>query len=255
MLVKTPNLPIKKVSLAIADTTNMEILPKGIEYIPTVEIPALPKGICRHTDLQVHHLGDSLIVSAPECYEYYKSKLEKYGFEVIKGKTWLGGNYPADIAYNIARGGKVAFHNARYTDSVIKEFFEKNNIKLVSVKQGYSKCSVVVLSEKAIITSDVSIHTAAQKNGVESLLIEPGYVRLPGYEYGFLGGSAFMLDKETLFVTGSIKRHPSKQNIYDFLEKQNIKPVEVGDDLPMDIGSVIVLAEEGEYAASVVGNR
>ena len=94
---------------------------------------------------------------------------------------------------------------------------------MLEVQQGYTKCSICVVSENAIITSDIGIHCKAKESGIDSLLISPGYIDLPGYKYGFIGGASFKISDNVIAFTGSLDSHPDKDNIEHFLCKYDEK--------------------------------
>ena len=92
-------------------------------FVPTVKIGVLPTSMQYHADLQICHVGAGVIVSAPECFDYYKNSLEKFGIKVLCGEKEVESTYGGDCAYNVLVIGKYAFHNTKYTDSVIKKYF------------------------------------------------------------------------------------------------------------------------------------
>ena len=69
-----------------------------------------------------------------------------------------------------------------------RAFCEEKKLTYHAVKQGYAKCSTVLVNEQACITADTSIAAAVKQCGLDVLQIRPGFVELPGYPYGFLGG-------------------------------------------------------------------
>ncbi len=235
-LVKTPNLPEKEVLVAVSD---LEI--QNVTCIKPKPIPALPPSMRSHADLQLCHLGENVLLAAPEVYTYYKEKLSPLGFEVLCGETPIGSTYPHDAAYNIARVGNVAFHNPEITDCVALRYFAENGILFIPVKQGYAKCSVLPLDAHTIVTADAGIKREAEKNGFSVLEISPGGVLLPGFSYGFLGGAAGKLSKDAVYVTGNLSRHGDYKNILNFFAKKSIKIREGSIPNPVDIGSILPL--------------
>ncbi len=235
-IVKTPNLPINRVCTAVS------AIPLPIENcIPTVRIETLPEGMASHADLQLCHVGENVLVAAPEVYAYYAEKLTSKGFEILCGKTEIGRTYPRDAAYNIARIGNVAFHNTHHTDPIITESFKKMGIRMVHVRQGYAKCAMAPVRDNALITADRGIARAARAEKLDVLEIVPGHISLPGYPYGFIGGAVVLLSADTAYITGSLAQHPSKMEIFNFFKKYGIKIEEGSIPIPMDIGSVIPL--------------
>lgn len=238
-IVSIPNLPEKRVNTAIASIS----IPIH-KRIDPIKICCLVPSMAKHADLQVCHLDGNTVIVCPEAFDYYQRILFPLGFTVLCGKTKIGRTYPQDAAYNIARVGRVAFHNTKITDPVALDYFVEHNIPVVHVKQGYTKCSVVPVCEEAIITADKGIAHAARQIGFDVLEVLPGGVSLEGFPYGFLGGAAFLLDKKTMYFTGAVKNHPSKKEIYAFLKKYSIKIEEGSIPIPMDVGSVIPLLTE-----------
>lgn len=232
--VKNPNLPKKDVNLFIADTN----LPNKDIIFPD-NAANIPFPLSRHADIQMCHVGDNIIVTAPQCFEYYKTRLKKFGFEIIKGENPLNEAYPKDIAYNAAIIGKYAFHNWKFADKKIIELMKNRGLSLTNVNQGYSKCSCTIINETAFITQDEGIKNAAV--GFDVLLISPGGVELEGFPYGFLGGATGMVSNDTLAVNGSIENHQDYEKIMKFLDKYKIKVLNLHDGKPVDIGSIIPL--------------
>ncbi len=236
--VQSPFLPEGKVCLCIS------ALPvPGIKCICPPSVDCLPPSMRRHADLQVVHLGGRYVLCAPELYLFYKEALSPYGFEVFSGESSIGSTYPQDAAYTIARVGNVVFHNRKITDSVAKNFFENNGIESIHVRQGYAKCMCLPVDATSMITADKGIVKAAEKAGLSVLEIEPGGISLPGFSYGFLGGAAGKTDRNTLYVTGSLSKHPSRLEISAFLKNRGIKLKEGSIPIPIDIGSIIPLME------------
>ncbi|HYE09331.1 MAG TPA: hypothetical protein VEF53_04035, partial [Patescibacteria group bacterium] len=220
--VQKPFLPENKIKAALVDyrigTEASEALTKeGIEIIKTVPCKDLYDAIHGHPDIVVHPVGDNQLIIAPNVFDMLQPLLIKKGFALTKGETWLNRNYPENIAYNVLRIGSYAFHNTKYTDKAIKDEFEKNEIDLIHVKQGYTKCSACIVDENAIITSDIILAKTVEKFGIESLLIKPGGIILQGLNYGFIGGSCGLLSKSTMAFTGNLDNIQDYYKIVDFL--------------------------------------
>ena len=113
----------------------------------------------------------------------------------------------------------------------------------MSVRQGYSRCAVCTVDADSIITADRGIAVAAESNGMHVLLIRPGYIRLEGYPYGFIGGASCKLASDKLAFTGSLDIHPDREAILGFLSERGISPVYLSQEPAFDIGSMIPLFE------------
>ncbi len=196
--------------------------------------PFLDKGISHHGDLSICHLGKDRFVTSKDSFEYYKERLPFA--DLICGEKELKSPYPSDAAYCAAVFGSFALANEKITDRVLLSLL-KEEFTFINVSQGYAKCNICPISENAAITEDAGIYKELSKY-IDVLLIEKGGIKLPPYDYGFFGGSTGMIDKNTLFINGSLKNHPSGDKIYAFLEKYSVKTVE-RDGAIFDVGSVI----------------
>ncbi len=234
--IEMPNLPTSRVRLAVSARPLRDIL-----CIAPPPVYALPPSLQTHADLQLCHLGGAFLLAAPAVFSYYKEKLSPFGFEILCGKTRLDSPYPLDAAYNIARVGNVAFHNPDITDPVALRFFTENGIRLIPIRQGYAKCSILPVDADSLITADHGIARAAKAAGFSVLEIQPGGVELAGFPYGFLGGAGGKTDRDTLYVTGRLAAHPSYREILSFLQERSIKLEEGSIPIPVDIGSILPL--------------
>ncbi len=248
--IKIPNLPQKKVTLAIVDrrlddACRKKLAESGVEIIMAGPYPGVCSEISCHPDIFLHHVGDRRIVHAPSVDELLIAELAGRGFELVCGKTELGAEYPADIAYNVARVGNIAFHNLKFTDPVLAEELSKAGVRLVHVNQGYAKCAVSVVDERSIITSDKGIAKVAVREGLDVLLTEPDeYIDLYGMT-GFIGGATGKLDRGLWAVAGDFNKIRSFEKISEFLSSKNIEIMSLGENRIMDIGTIIPLEEAG----------
>ena len=119
---------------------------------------------------------------------------------------------------------------------------ENRGITFTFTKQGYSKCSTLIVDERSIITSDRSIHESCTNAGMDSLLISAGHVDLPGYSYGFIGGASgrFM---DMVLLTGNMDSHPDREKIYGFIEERGLKVKLLSEEKAVDIGSILICSK------------
>lgn len=237
-----PNLPEEKVKKVIVDFRMSEnakdtLKKLNINIISSANLSSLYNAVCGHPDMQIHHLGESCFICEPTLYDYYKCKLNN--IILLKGKTGLTGKYPYDIAYNAVRVGKCVFHNLKYTDLSIIEYYKTHGVKLINVKQGYTKCSVCVLTENSIITSDRVIADIAEKYDIDALYYNSKEIKLYNISHGFIGGICGKIAPDILAVNGNIEYLSDFYKFVDFCEKYNIKILNLSNDIPVDIGSII----------------
>jgi len=191
--------------------------------------PKLPKSVQGHPDMMLFSYGKKVIYD-PHL-EKIAELLKDNGYECIKGENIKSKEYPNDIIYDAASIGKSII---RYNGKIEKNI-ETLKAKFIGVKQGYVKCSVVVVDDKHIITSDKGIKDIW---GKKALLVRSGSIKLPGYKTGFIGGASGS-HKDKVFFTGSLKNHPDGRLIREFIEKMGKKAVELSRGPLCDAGSIL----------------
>ena len=246
--IENPNLPNNKVSLALVDgridneiEDNFKKL--NIRIIKTKKIKGLDESISYHPDIMIHHIGGNEIVAAPNTDDELIYSLEDEGFKIILGKKCALGSYPKDVPYNAARFGDNVICNKKYTDEVLMQHFYDKKLKIIDVKQGYSKCNVCIVSKNAIITSDKGIHNIAMESGVNSLLIKEGNIRLFNINYGFIGGASGAISNKCIAFYGDVKSHPCYNEINLFLQKCGKSSINLKENALLDMGTIIPLKE------------
>jgi N-dimethylarginine dimethylaminohydrolase len=220
------------------------LIETGVELIEVPNSEKLHSAVSGHPDMQLTHINENILVCHPDFPQELVSSLKKRGFEVYFGDTVLRDQYPFDIAYNVAIIGKEAFHNAEYTDQVIKKLLHRHSIRLNHVNQGYTKCSVLPVTPESIITADSTIAKAAMGAGFDVLLIPAQKsIQLPGFDYGFIGGTAGFIDKAKLVFAGNIGCLESKDVIMRFLKKHGVSWINLSEGGIMDYGGLLPLYE------------
>lgn len=240
------NLPQNRVTKVLVDyrispKSENTLIKQGIEVIKTLRHNFLYESVCGHPDMQLHHLGGDVFVCDRFVFDYYK-KILPNAF-LINGSTKISSEYPFDVAYNGVAFGNIFFHNLKFTERNIYEYYKRHGVKLINVKQGYTKCSVCVLSERAIITSDRIIAKTATENGIDALYFDSSEIILQGMSNGFVGGICGMIDKNLLAVNGNIALLKNGVDFSSFCNKHKIEILSLNDNIPVDIGSIIPLEQ------------
>ena len=187
---------------------------KVLELKPMAEVDS---AISSHPDIYMCHLGKELFHGDP-------SKLTH--------------DYPGHAIYNGCSTGKYFIHNLNITDDKLLEKVDKHGLIKVHVRQGYSKCSCIVVDENSIITADRGIAKAANDAGLDVLIIDHAQVELEGYPYGFIGGAAGKVGNIILF-NGNLRDHSNYKEIKEFIERRGVN-IKYFEDYPLtDIGSII----------------
>lgn len=239
-----PFIPLKKARFVlVAGNADQEIINSldslGLEVIPTIRCQEVYDSIAYHPDIVIHPINHNTLIIAPNVFDYYKERLGKFNLKIIKGESPLTSKYPGNIAYNVGRLSKAAIHNFKYTDPVLKYYLEKEDLELINVKQGYSKCSMAIIGQDKIITADQAIYKKLSHLAYDCLLIQPGHIELEGQDYGFIGGSSGNLSKDLVVFAGSLDLHPDKEKIRKFI-KENKKEVKfLSNKALKDLGTII----------------
>lgn len=246
--IQFPHLPEGRVTLAAVSEKSCKTIKAlqhlGIHVIPISTYKTLAQPVHSHADMLCHPCGNNQIILAKGCCAL-KSILASFGFDVLESATTLQERYPKDVGLN-------AFYLNEYTligkteglDKVVMEACRQKRIEVQDTKQGYAKCSTVLIRKNAIITADDSIETAAKQAGADVLKIQSGFVELPGYAYGFLGGASGMIDKSICAFAGTLETHPDAVAIQAFLSKYKIKALNLWEGPLVDVGGIIPLKTE-----------
>jgi hypothetical protein len=242
--IESPNLPKGKVRRIICG----ELCPQLKLYFESNHIEMLmiepniyiDPAVKYHADTAVIHLGGNRIL-LDRNQQILGSVLEENGFEVHYTADRVKGEYPFDIALNFTIIGKNFLGKLNYADKKLRSLTEDYNH--LFVKQGYCKCSCLVVNENAIITDDKSIYDIAAKNCIDCLLIAKGDVSLDGHEYGFIGGASGKISDNEILFFGDITKHRDYKKIADFIEKHGCKIISL--DFPLtDFGGIVPITEE-----------
>lgn len=161
---------------------------------------------------------------------------------IFSGNTSLLKNhYPGNIIYNAVCTGKYFIHNLKHTNADLLNSAE--SLEKIHVSQGYTRCSCLPVDDSSFITSDAGIASALEKAGVNVLIISPGNIRLPGFDYGFIGGTAGGIitagGRRTMIFNGNLSEHPDHEKIAAFIESRDIDIVYFPEYPLEDIGSIL----------------
>lgn len=236
-----PNLPQDNAIIVVMSTNNKELVNRveelGVKVLPSENLSKLLTFEQYHTDLQLLHYNKDTVFVLKECTSL-KENLKKYFSNVIEISKNIDKNYPNNVMLNcVVLNDKLICNTKTIADEVLQMAI-KDNLKIINVNQGYTKCSTCIVNENAIITSDKSIYKSC-KNEMDVLLIRQGYIELTGTDYGFIGGSSFKYNRNTLVFSGNIELHPDYESIKSFAENHNVELLSLTENTMIDIGSII----------------
>lgn len=236
-----PNLPQDNAKIVVMSTNNKELVNRveelGIKVLSSENLSKLLIFEQYHTDLQLLHYNKDTVFVLKECTSL-KENLKKYFPNVIEISKNIDKDYPNNVMLNcVVLNDKLICNRKTIADEVL-QMAVNDNLKIINVNQGYTKCSTCIVNENAIITSDKSIYKSC-RNEMDVLLIRQGYIKLSGTDYGFIGGSSFKYNRNTLVFTGNIELHPDYENIKSFAENHNAELLSLTENTMIDIGSII----------------
>ncbi len=201
--------------------------------------PDLPPAVSAHADMQMLMLDDTLVITR-ELYDSIKETLPD-NIIIAFAENNHTNKYPGDVNLNALYIRNCLLANSAYLDQTVKLICKRKGIELINVKQGYAKCSTLNVGD-AIITADCTIAEAAERCGIDALLISSGNIDLPGYDYGFIGGASFYdHDTHTVCFFGSLNYHPDCYRIIEFCERHNTKVISCSTSPLIDLGGVVAI--------------
>ena len=198
------------------------LLSAGREIVTIKSEDVVDEGISDHPDIFLCKMGIS-----DDSPVYFAEKDN------------LGKDYPDDVSFNAACTGKYFIHNLSFTDGNLLAAAKSSGMTLIDVRQGYTKCSIVIVDEDAIITYDDGIVKACRPYPeLKVLKVSPGFVRLDGFDTGFIGGASGRVGNEVIF-NGDLFRHPDFESIARFIEDRGLKCRWFSEYPLTDIGSIL----------------
>lgn len=236
-----PNLPEENAKIVVMSTNNKELVKRveelGVKVLSSENLSKLLIFEQYHTDLQFLHYNKDTVFVLKECTSL-KENLKKYFPNVIEISKNIEKDYPNNVMLNcVVLNDKLICNIKTIADEVLQMAI-KDNLKIINANQGYTKCSTCIVNENAIITSDKSIYKSC-RNEMDVLLIRQGYIELSGTDYGFIGGSSFKYNRNTVVFTGNIELHPDYESIKSFAQNHNAELLSLTENKIIDIGSII----------------
>lgn len=194
-----------------------------------------------HADMQCITIDDTLFI-LDNC-TVLKNRLKNYTSNIIVTNKKADGKYPNNVLLNAKIIGNYLVGKIDALDSKLVDFCIKRGYTPINVKQGYSGCSTLKLTENAVITSDESIYRTLLNTDIDVLKISQNGIVLDGSkrgEQGLIGGASINLGDTILFF-GDITKREDYEKIAGFCHKHMVS-IDYIADIPLtDIGSGILL--------------
>ena len=238
--IAKPFLPDQKVSHVLVAADLSEELKKAIEDLGVTAVSSpysksLPRHIRFHPDMNCRHLGGKRFAVFKDSENL--SPILSLGAELVFVDPPEKPVYPYDAALNYLPLGNKIICNPEAAD--------KSSMKMlpcadkISVKQGYSACSVAVLSEDTIITGDKGIRREAEKYGIKVLNADHSGIILEGYNNGFIGGASGLTAPDTICFTGDTSGVINS----DEIKAMGYKIVILGNSPMTDVGGIVPIMQ------------
>lgn len=216
----------------------------GLEPLYLPDNARLDRRLAGHADLSFFRAGERIWLSPQLKGTFIDEILRDLGYQVDFPNISEGNLYPADAGLNLcALGKRLIFSPKASSPDIVKSLTILGDYQPVPVKQGYIRCAALPVREDALITADPGIAASAEAAGLQVLRLCPGYVRLDGFAYGFLGGAGFPLDAGHMVFTGIPDGHPDWGRIRGFLADRGIRPLFLTRESIFDIGGAFVLED------------
>lgn len=213
---------------------------KNLNY-DVIKVPKdnnLYEAINGHTDIQLNILNRHTIIINKNINLSFKELLKTKNINFIESDSTLSFKYPSNISLNAYITDNYLVHNLKFTDKKILDYCK--NKKIIHVNQGYTKCSILPLREKAIITNDTGIYNTLKSENFDILLLPFGDIELSGFNYGFIGGVGGMISNDSMAFFGSLDNYAFGNEVKKFLYKYDIKPIYLSNTKLIDRGSLLV---------------
>ena len=227
----------------INDSSLASLRREGFEVIPMPCAKHLQEAVSGHTDMLIFW-GLGKIFCHRRYFDSNKELLERIAdfsgavLEISDEPT--GEKYPLDVLFNACLIGNKLICNEKTVSKLILDAAVANGCEIISVSQGYTKCSVCVVSDKAIITADRGIAKACREREIDVLEISEGHISLPPYDFGFIGGASGSCGEKVYFC-GSLDTHPDGDKIEEFCKKHKKSATSLGDGILQDVGSIFFI--------------
>ncbi len=202
-------------------------------------VSVLYEGIRNHADLQVCKIKDQCFISKEFQKNHSLLSISASNPFITINET-LGNAYPKTARLNIVSSETHLICNTKHVAKAVLNFANACNMEIIHVKQAYTRCTTIPLEENAYITDDPGIAKALRNQRFDVLLVTRGRVLLPGHDYGFIGGTAGIID-DTIYFNGDLAYHPDGQAIKNYCHDHNHNTVEIKGQQLMDIGSILYI--------------
>ena len=215
----------------------------GFEVIQMQSAEYLQQGVSSHADMLLF-FGFGKIFCHKRYYEANREPIDRIcaisHHSLILSDEPTGAKYPLDVLFNACLVGNKLICNEKTVSRLILEVARGRGCKIINVPQGYTKCSICVVSDDAIITADKAITADCRGAKIDVLEVSEGHISLPPYDYGFIGGASGLCGDKVYFC-GSLDSHPDGERIEEFCLKHKKNAISLTSGELQDVGSLFFI--------------
>ncbi len=215
----------------------------GFEPILMPPADYLQSGVASHTDMLIF-IGFGRLFCHARYFESHKELINRISAlsnpELVLSSEPTGMDYPNDVLFNACIVGQKLICNKKTVSKYILDTAEANNYEIINVPQGYTKCSVCIVSDNAIITADKSIAKACKAADIDVLTVSEGHISLPPYDHGFIGGASGLCGN-TVYFCGSLDHHPDAEEIREFCCSHGKNVISLSEHQLLDVGTLFFI--------------
>ena len=216
----------------------------GYELVPIQRSNNVYPEISSHVDIFTTKIGDTLVVEKSQ-FEDLTFMLKKSEYNIVRGKEQIEMHYPDDIKYNVAIIGNYAVHNFKYTDKKVLKLLQEGGYELIDVEQGYTNCSIAVIDDTSVITTDKKIAERLRANNLSVLLLDytPDIKLLDEHGryssmQGFIGGAIGKVDNN-IIIFGDLEKIDRDGKIRNFITERHLQIIEFNGLDVIDYGGIL----------------
>ncbi|MDD2376053.1 MAG: hypothetical protein PHD15_00115 [Clostridia bacterium] len=214
----------------------------GYEIIKVKKHNQIYNEISSHTDIFCVKINDTIIYEEGSLSGKINDK-----YNVFYGDN-VDNIYPNCAIYNVCTIDNYAVHNFEITDKTIINILIEKGYNLINVKQGYSNCSILPLSNKCCITSDKGIYDILINYNFDVLYIDQSELDIKLFSdsgiysemCGFIGGCSSVIDDTVIFF-GDIDRFKCKEILMNYIYSKGFKIKDFKNMDVIDYGSCIFI--------------
>jgi hypothetical protein len=193
--------------LAIADSRAphgcLEELAKEFSLHPFSAGQLTYPQVSGHPDIFMFQSNEKIICASNTPIELLAA-LRANGAEPLISAQGAGWDLVSSTRFNVCAADSYWVHKPGCAAPELAAALQA--MRFIAAPQAYARCTSIAIGSAAIATSDMGVGKAAAAAGLDVFYASPHGISLPGYRYGFFGGTCGILGR-TIYFLGSIYRH------------------------------------------------